>query len=230
MKKICLFVHCACILRGIIVSTGIVAIVFQANDSVHGSEKRPERSVNIVMEDQFRTRHETGTLRGDVVVLVYAERHGSDAARSLGRRLHIQFHPTAEKVPLSESFRQPVVGLTDWPAGIEVPNVHVIAVACLSEIPKPFHAVARAKFRSDSPHVPVWLDFENIMKKSCGLSVGIPNIVILDTEGKMRDTRSGHVDEREFDELTAAINLLRRESEPRNRAVGSGPLPSKKQQ
>ena len=73
-------------------------------------------------------------------------------------------------------------------------------------------------------------DFENIMKKSCGLSVGIPNIVILDTEGKMRDTRSGHVDDREFDELTAAINLLRRESEPRNRAVGSGPLPSKKQQ
>lgn len=47
------------------------------------------------------------------------------------------------------------------------------------------------------------------MKKSCGLSVGIPNIVILDTEGKMRDTRSGHVDEREFGELTAAINLLR---------------------
>ena len=39
-----------------------------------------ERPVNIVMEDQFRNRCETGQMRGDVVVLVYAGRKGAEAA------------------------------------------------------------------------------------------------------------------------------------------------------
>ena len=41
------------------------------------SAEPPQRVVNIAMEDQFKSRHETGTMRGDVVVLVYAERAGS---------------------------------------------------------------------------------------------------------------------------------------------------------
>ena len=36
--------------------------------------------VEFVLEDQFRNRHETARLRGDVVVLVYAERYGAEAA------------------------------------------------------------------------------------------------------------------------------------------------------
>jgi hypothetical protein len=38
------------------------------------------RVVNIALEDQFRTRRETGALLGDVVVLVFAERKGAEAA------------------------------------------------------------------------------------------------------------------------------------------------------
>ena len=55
-----------------------------------------ERPVNVVMGDQFNNRVETSQLRGDVVVLVYAGRHGAEAAMELGRTLHTRFHPTAE--------------------------------------------------------------------------------------------------------------------------------------
>ena len=58
-----------------------------------------DRVVNIAMEDQFRNRRETGVYRGEVVVLVYAERKGAEAALELGRRLHVLFHPTAETAP-----------------------------------------------------------------------------------------------------------------------------------
>ena len=81
------------------------------------SEPAPaaEQMMNIAMEDQFRTQHETAGHRGDVVVLVYAERHGAEAALTLGRRLHLQFHPTADSASADAWSKQPVVGLPGWP-------------------------------------------------------------------------------------------------------------------
>jgi len=39
-----------------------------------------DEPVSLVMEDQFNNRCETEALRGHVVVLVYAGRHGAEAA------------------------------------------------------------------------------------------------------------------------------------------------------
>lgn len=171
-----------------------------------------DRVVNIAMEDQFRNRRETGVFRGDVVVLVYSERKGAEAALELGRRLHVLFHPTAETAPASEWSRQPVIGLAGWPANVRVPDVHVIPVACLPEVPKPLETVARSRMRTDSPHVSVWLDFEGVMEQVFGMVPGGPNVVVLDTEGKTYSVLSGHLDELEFKELTAAIDQIRRQS------------------
>jgi len=171
-----------------------------------------DRFVNIAMEDQFRNRRETGVFRSDVVVLVYAERKGAEAALDLGRRLHVLFHPTAETAPASEWSRQPVTGLAGWPANVRVPDVHVIPVACMPEVPKPLETVARSRMRTDSPHVPVWLDFEGVMEHTFGMVPGGPNVVVLDTEGKTHSVESGHLDELEFKELTAAIDQIRRQS------------------
>jgi len=168
-----------------------------------------DRVVNIAMEDQFRSRRETGLLRGDVVVLVYSERKGAEAALELGRRLHVLFHPTAETAPASEWSRQPVTNLVGWPANVRVPDVHVIPVACMPEVPKPLETVARSRMRTDSPHVPVWLDFEGVMEQVFGMVPGGPNVVVLDTEGKTYSVQSGHLDELEFKELTAAIDQIR---------------------
>ena len=165
-----------------------------------------ERVVNIAMEDQFKNRHETLRYRGDVVVLVYAERKGAEAALELGRRLHVKFHPTAGQAPATEWSRQPVVAPAGWPAGVAPPDVHVIPVACLPEVPKPLEAVAKSRFRKDSPFVSVWLDFEDTMRQRFGVVPDEPNVVLLDTRGCPQGVLSGHLDESRFAELVKLID------------------------
>jgi len=171
------------------------------------------------MEDQFKTRHETGTMRGDVVVLVYAERKGGEAAQELGRRLHVHYHPTAENVSPSEWARQPVTPLPNWPAGVRVPDVRVIAVASMPEIPRALQPVARAQVRKDSPIVPVWLDFDGRLEHSFGIVPGGPNIVLVNTVGEVHSVLSGHVDEVKMRELVATIDALRHQAQADQRTA-----------
>lgn len=182
-----------------------------------------ERVVNIAMEDQFKNRHETLRYRGDVVVLVYAERKGAEAALELGRRLHVRFHPTATQAPATEWSRQPVVGLTGWPAAVAPPDVRVIPVACLPEVPKALETVAKSRFRKESPFVSVWLDFEDTMRQRFGIVPDEPNVVLLDTQGRPQDVVSGHLDEVRFGEVVNAIDQLRlRSLQERTAAVPTG--------
>ncbi|RLT13359.1 MAG: hypothetical protein DWI25_07275 [Planctomycetota bacterium] len=191
---------------------GVAAIGFL---SLLGSPaKARERVVNIAMEDQFRNRRETGVMQGDVVVLVYAERKGSEAGQALGRKLHVQFHPTAEQATAADWSRQPVVGIPGWPAAIRVPDVHVVPVACLPEVPKPLQAVARSRFRTDSPAVSVWLDFDDTMRRTFGMVPAAPNVVLLDTHGQMYSMLSGHFDDVKYKDLVSMIDFLRRQAHP----------------
>ncbi|MFM8735082.1 MAG: hypothetical protein ACKOC8_07815 [Pirellulales bacterium] len=168
-----------------------------------------DRVVNVAMEDQFKNRHETLRYRGDVVVLVYAERKGAEAALELGRRLHVRFHPAAAQAPATEWSRQPVAPPAGWPAGLAPPDVHVIPVACLPEVPKALEAVAKSRFRKDSPFVSVWLDFEDTMRQRFGIVPDEPNVVILDTQGRPQVVTSGHLDETRFLEVVSVIDQLR---------------------
>jgi hypothetical protein len=196
-------------------ATLVAAAVVAAAPSVATAQPPArERVVNIVMEDQFRNRRETSVMRNDVVVLVYAERRGSEAGQALGRRLHVHFHPTAEQVPATEWGRQPVVGMAGWPAGVRVPDVHVVAVACLPEVPKALHPVARAQTRKDSPFVPVWLDFAGTMESTFGLAAGEPNVALIDTQGRVHGVLSGRFDELKFRDLVATIDQLRQQARP----------------
>lgn len=192
----------------------LVMLALLGQSASQAQAETGKREVNIVMEDQFRNRRETGRLRGDVVVLVYAERKGAEAALELGRRLHVLFHPNAERVSASEWSRQPVTGLPGWPANIRMPDVQVIPVACMPEVPKPLETVARSRMRTDSPHVPVWLDFEGVLEQMYGIVPGGPNVVVLDTLGTTYSVQSGHLDELEVKELASAIDQLRMQSRP----------------
>jgi len=173
-----------------------------------------EQTMNIVMEDQFRTKRETVTHQGAVVVLVYAERHGAEAALQLGRRLHLRFHPTADSASAAAWSKQPVVGLAGWPAGLPVPDVQVIPVASLTEVPRALQPVARARMRKDSPHVPVWLDFEGTLKQMFGIIPGEPNVVVLDTAGRVHSVLSGKLDEQEYEQFVSLIDQLRLAAHP----------------
>ncbi|NCA11341.1 hypothetical protein EBR56_05975 [bacterium] len=179
----------------------------------------PSRVVNIAMEDQFKHRHETSMLRGGVAVLVYAERKGGEAALELGRRLHVHFHPTAAAAPAAEWVRQPVIGLAGWPAGVRPPEVHVIAVASLPEIPKALQPVARAQFRKDSPFVPVWLDFEGRLEHAYGIAPGTPSVVLVNPRGEVHAVLSGRVDDVTMRELVATIDTLRLQARPEQRTA-----------
>jgi hypothetical protein len=157
--------------------------------------------VNIVLEDQFRNSRATEQLRGHVVVLVYADRHGAEKAVDIGRRLHLRFHPTADGAEATEWSRQPVVAPPGWPVGAAVPDVHVVPVACVPEVPKPFHGVARSRLRNESPHVSVWLDFDDVLREQFGAAPGEPNIVVIDTSGQPHGTMAGVVDGKRFDDM-----------------------------
>lgn len=173
--------------------------------------------MELVFEDQFRNRHETVRLRGDVVVLVYAERHGAEAAVDLGRRLHVRFHPSAAAAPPERWATEPVVAPVGWPAGARPPDVHVVPVACLPEVPTALRAVARSRLRKESPQLSVWLDFEDDLRRSFGLVEGVPNTVVVDTAGVPRGVVPGALDERRFEELVAFIDGLRAAARPEPR-------------
>lgn len=173
-----------------------------------------ERPVNVAMGDQFSNRVETEQLRGDVVVLVYAGRHGAEAAMELGRTLHTRFHPTAEGAEPKAWSTQPVVGLPNWPAGLPVPDVKVIPVACVPEVPKALHGMVRRRLKQESPVVPVWLDFEDVMRPSFGMVPDEPNVLLIDTRGMAQGVVSGHLDQRKLDEVAALIDDLRKQALP----------------
>lgn len=175
--------------------------------------------LNIVLEDQFRNRRGTEQLRGDVVVLVYADRHAAEKALEIGRRLHLRFHPTADGAAEGEWSRQPVVSPPGWPVGAAAPDVHVVPVACVPEVPKPLHAVARSRLRKESPHVAVWLDFDDVLKQTFGAVAGEPNIAVIDTAGAAHGTMSGMVDGRRFEDLVGVIDELRLRARPDTRTA-----------
>lgn len=204
-------------LRLAVLGVSLGPAIVAGNDLVVPPAERP--ALNIVLEDQFRNCRRTEQLQGDVVVLVYAERHGAEAAVELGRRLHLRFHPTAESAPPTEWSTQPVVGLAGWPEGVPVPDVHVIPIACVPEVPKPLHAVARMRLRQESPHVSVWLDFDDVLRQTFGLVPAEPNIALIDGDGRPAQVTAGQPDERRFQELVAAIDRLRSRVRPDRRAT-----------
>ena len=173
-----------------------------------------DRVVDIVLEDQFKNRRDTALLRGDVVVLVYADRHGAEAALEIGRRLHVRFHPTAADAPATEWSRQPVVGLPGWPAGARVPDVHVIPVACIPEVPKALRTVARSRLRKESEFVSVWLDFDDCMQRHFGMVAATPNVAVVDAFGRTHATLSGQLDALKFEETVGMIQRLRLQVRP----------------
>jgi len=185
-----------------------------------------QRPVEVVMEDQFKNRCDTAVMRGDVVVLVYAGRQGAEAALEVGRRLHTHFHPTAAGAAAEEWSTQPVVPPAGWPADARVPDVRVIPVACVPEVPKALHAVARNRLRKESPVVSVWLDFDDVMRQRFGMVPDEPNVLLVDTRGVAAGVLSGQVDEPRFAALVQAIDGLRVAALPAVRTASfPAPLP-----
>jgi len=182
----------------------LLGLVLGSLEGVHA-----EGVMNVVMEDQFQNTCETTKYLGDVVILVYAERHGAEDSLLLGRKLHLHFHPTADEVSSDAWSKQPVRGIVNWPAGVALPDVRVIPVASLTEVPRALKPVARARMRKDSPVVPIWLDFDGTLKRMFGIIPGEPNIVVLNTAGQVHSVLSGKLNEQEFQQFVTRVDHIR---------------------
>jgi hypothetical protein len=166
----------------------------------------------IVMEDQFERPHNVSALRGAVVVLIYGDRRSADANKQLGEALHVHFHPGARGLPPEQARQAPVRPLPDVPAGQPSPDVLTIPVASIGPVPNLVRGMIRRQIQSASPQMPVWLDFEDLMRRQFGLKAGVPNLVILDTQGRLRYSGAGPFGREQIEQLAAAIDGCRREA------------------
>ena len=108
---------------------------------------------------------------------------------------------------------------------VRVPDAHVGPVACVPEVPKSLQVVARSRLRKESPHLSVWLDFDDDLKRAFGMVDGAPNTAVVDTAGIPRGVVPGVPDERRFEELVAFIDGLRLAGRPQPR-MATLPQPS----
>ena len=192
----------------------VVALALSAAGSFAASpEAKP---VELVLEDQFERRQDLAAYRGEVVVLVYGDRRGTDACREFGEKLHVLFHPTAAGRAPAEARRAPVAALQVVAAGKRSPDVVVVPGAAAGSVPGVIKDLIRTQVAKASPEVPVWLDFTGVMEKEFGLRGGQPNVVVFDAGGRLRLKVNGTPDQPTLDKLIQTIQNLRAE------AVGLG--------
>jgi hypothetical protein len=172
----------------------------------------PAQPVALVLEDQFDRKADLAELRGAVVVLVFGDRKGTDACRTLGEQLHVAWHPSAKDQPPAKAQQAPVVPLPDMKPGHVSPNVLVIPVACCGKVPTAIRGVIRTQIAKGAPDTVVWLDFADTMKTMFGLTAGEPNIAVIDAAGRLRLKVNGTPDATATDKLMRSVQALRQEA------------------
>jgi hypothetical protein len=170
------------------------------------------KPAELVLEDQFERRHDLAAYRGEVVVLVYGDRKGTDTCREFGEKLHVLFHPAAAGQPPAKARTAPVAALQGVPAGRRSPDVVVVPVAAAGNVPAVVRDLIRTQVAKASPEVPVWLDFSGVMEKEYGLRPGQPNLAVFDAAGRLRLKVNGTPDQPTVDKLVQTIQNLRAEA------------------
>ena len=155
--------------------------------------------MELALEDHFGASRSLDELAGRVGVLVYAGRRGAAAALRVCRSLHERFARLAS-----------------------APAVDVIPVACLAEVPRFFHGMARGMLRRESPDVVVWIDFHGSLQRALGLRPDIANVAIVDPQGRLAGTHAGDFNETFLESVAADIERCRRGTESTSCPPGSG--------
>jgi hypothetical protein len=163
----------------------------------------PPPAVNLVLEDQFNRKADLSALRGQVVILVYGDKKGTDTCRQLGESLH---------KPPAKAQAAPVVPLENLKPGQVSTNVVVVPVACCGKVPGFVSAAIRNQIAKGSPDVVVWLDFADSMKNMFGLTAGEANMVVFDASGCLRMKINGTPDQPKMDALVKGVQDLRYEA------------------
>jgi hypothetical protein len=190
----------------------LLAVYFVLATTV-GSTMAQEKTFipKLNMQDQFAKKHDLAELRGDVVVLVFADRGGAEASRDLGAKLHVHFHPGAKGKPPAESAKAPAKPLPGIPRSLYTPDAKMIPIAVIGEVPGALHIMVRTRFRQVAPDAAIWLDMTDSMRQQFDVKPDVPNFAVVDVEGRVRYTTSGKLDDKQFAELTQVVDALRAE-------------------
>jgi hypothetical protein len=179
---------------------------------LHAQPAAGPKAVELALVDQFDRKTDLADLRGNVVVLVYGDRKGTDACRALGEQLHVYWHPGAKGQPPAKAREAAVVPLPGLKPGQAAPDVLVVPVACCGKVPGPIRAAISKQIAKGSPDVVVWLDFADAMKGLFGLAAGEPNVVVIDAAGAARMKCNGAPDRATLDKLVQTVQSLRGEA------------------
>jgi hypothetical protein len=176
----------------------------------------PDKGITpgVWLDDQFGQFHNAAALRGDVVVFLYGDKAASEANQALLGELYGAFHPAAQGKPPAGARRVPVRPVEGAPPGTRSPDVWVVPVASVGQVHGVLRSAIRTAFRTSSPNVPVWLDFQDQLKQQCGFTPDVPNVAVLDTSGRLRCLATGPLGADQVSQLTAVIEGLRREAMP----------------
>ena len=174
----------------------------------------PPTPVTMAMEDQYQRPRQLTDYRGHVVVLIYGDKASADANKTVGSSLHLSFHPTAANLPADKAPSAPVTPCPGRSPEAPGPNVITLPVACVGKVPALVRTIIRNQIRRGSPYMPVWLDFEDQLRASYPFQAGVPNVLILDTQGRLRYTASGAIGSEQLGQMTRAIQELRQEAVP----------------
>jgi len=167
---------------------------------------------DLKMTDQFAKKYDLADYRGEVVVLVFADKAGAEASRELGKRLHVDFHPSARNQQPPASFAAPVAPLPGLPEGARSPDAKIVPIAVIGDVPAALHLMVRARFRQASPDAPIWIDMTDAMRTQFGVKKDVPNIAVIDAAGRARYATSGTFGEPDYTKLTTIIQTLRYEA------------------
>lgn len=174
--------------------------------------RAPTRAPQLILKDQFGQAADLAMTKGDVVILVYGDRNSVDANRTLGTYLHCYFHPGAKGRTVAEGRKIPVKPIPNWPAGVKMPDVRVVPVACAGKVPELIAKIIRGQIRKKSPDVPVYLDFENKMKRFFGVAAKISNVVVISPTGHIHYRASAKYNREQVSYLVKLVEQLRHEA------------------
>ncbi len=165
----------------------------------------------VVMEDQFARPHKLSDLRGELVVLVFSDKAGAESSRELGAKLHVHYHPSAAGQEPAIAAQAPPAPIPNWPPQLATPDVKMIAIAVIGEVPNALKPMVRGRFRKVAPDGTIWLDFTDTMRKQFQVVPGVANVAVIDKRGQLRFTIAGNLEPQNYAQLTTVIDKLRRE-------------------
>jgi hypothetical protein len=90
--------------------------------------------------------------------------------------------------------------------------VLTVPVASLGPITGAARGLIRETYRTSSPDVAVWLDFQDLLRHQCGFTPGVSNVAVLDTCGRLRCVATGPLTAEQIGQLATVIEGLRREA------------------